>query len=146
VGHKSNPINRGVLQVSLLLPCFDRFFDEFLQLSPFLRPEFAQLDGSPQIRGIRGETDVRKVAASFARGKAHDAVVVGYAAPNSAGVISIRRKVSSPLLMLVVVPRPSTSPAKGMCFIGRCYLMSPWKRLTMELGMVRSATVPSFGF
>jgi hypothetical protein len=77
VGHKSNPINRGVLQGSLFSPCFDRFFDEFLQLSPFLRPEFAQLDGSPQSRGIRDETEVRKVAASFARGKAQDVVVVG---------------------------------------------------------------------
>ena len=92
VGHKSNPINRGVLQGSLLTPCFDRCFDEFLQWSPFLSPELAQLDGSPQSRGIRGETDVRKVAASIARGKAHDAAVVGYAAPNSAGVISILQK------------------------------------------------------
>jgi hypothetical protein len=75
--HKSNRINRGVLQGSLFSPCWDRFFDEFLQLSPFLRPEFAQLDGSPQSRGIRDETEVRKVAASFARGKAQDVVVVG---------------------------------------------------------------------
>ena len=146
VGHKSNPINRGVLQGSLLTPCFDRCFDEFLQWSPFLSPELAQLDGSPQSRGIRGETDVRKVLLPSPGERR--TMLPSWAMQRQIALVLSRfcRKVSSPLSMLVVVPRPSKSPAKGMCVIGRCSWMSPWMRLITELAMVRSATVPSFGF
>ena len=67
-------------------------------------------------------------------GKAHDAAVVGYAVPNSAGGISISEKSEFAVVDAGGCSQVSTSPANGMCVIGRCSWMSPLNEIDNGIG------------